>query len=180
MTNAPGWAHSVGTDEYGKWADIRVGEVMQRMRWIEQEVSLGFWMFDTLVTPTIWIAVMGSDKSYPIDKIMWDDTVQFLKKINELTSNLNLTLPTESQWEYAALANVNHEKQLQLTLSLCNAWGLYDMLGNVWEWCSDYIPNSFDGNGVLRGGSHDISARLIRLVHYDGYYRYGFRCVKNI
>ena len=70
----------------------------------------GYWLFDTPVTQALWEAVMGSNPSKykspgrPVDSVTWNDAQEFLTKINARFDGLDLTLPTEAQWEYACRA----------------------------------------------------------------------------
>lgn len=149
------------------------------------------------------------DLQRPVECVSWGDVQNFLSAANELMPGVNLVLPSEAQWEYACLAGSstpfffgtqiipewvnydgNHpygegEKGLyrQETVPVkslpANDWGLYQMHGNVWEWCADHWHDSYqnaptDGRAwvdhdaktgagrVLRGGSWDGSARLVR------------------
>ncbi len=170
--------------------------VTQRFRWIEpgtfmmgspesekgrddnevhHQVTLtkGYWIFDTEVTQALWKAVMDNNPSYfkrkqrPVEKVSWNDVQQFFKKVNQLNPKLNLELPTEAQWEYAARAGtttpfsfgenittdqVNYNgnypynngqkgKYREHTVDVKslppNPWGLYEVHGNVWEWTAD-------------------------------------------
>ena len=162
-----------------------------------------FYMAETEVTQELWVAVMGSnpsgytdDAQLPVESVTWFDCLDFIEKLNELTG-ATFRLPTEAEWEYAArggqrskgflysgsdtLANVgwykdNAEERTQKVMQLApNELGLYDMSGNVWEWCSDWYGSyssspqtnpegpSKGEYRVLRGGSWDIYARYCRV-----------------
>ncbi|MBQ9469633.1 MAG: formylglycine-generating enzyme family protein [Bacteroidales bacterium] len=175
----------------------------------------------TEVTQQLWQAVMGSNPSHvkgdrlPVEGVSWNDIVNdFLPKLNALTGR-RFRLPTEAEWEYAARGasqtrgmvhpgssnlrdvawfEANSEKRLQLVGQLMsNELGLYDMCGNVWEWCADYYarysadaqtnpagPRS-GSERVLRGGSWYNAATRCRVSERDSYrpnYRFndvGFR-----
>lgn len=119
----------------------------------------------TEVTQELWKAVMGhnpsrfKDDNMPVEKVSWDDCQEFIKKLNSLTG-LNFRLPTEAEWEYAARGG-NKSKGYKysgsndidsvawydgnsssMTHAVAtkspNELGIYDMSGNVSEWCSDY------------------------------------------
>jgi formylglycine-generating enzyme required for sulfatase activity/predicted Ser/Thr protein kinase len=139
----------------------------------------------------------------PVEKVSWNDIQEFLRKLNALTGK-NYRLPTEAEWEYACRAGtttpfstgnnlstaqanydgnypyngnakgVYRQKTTPVGSFSPNAWGLYDMHGNVWEWCSDWYgdyPTSAQSNPkgpsngsdrVLRGGSWFNDARDCR------------------
>ena len=119
------------------------------------------------VTQAQWKKVMGSNPSYfqatkvndnadqhPVESVRWRDAITFVKKLNQLAKGKYIyRLPTEFEWEYAARAGVDDDiaweeiqemAQIALLTTMPvgqkkpNAWGLYDMLGNVWEWTSDF------------------------------------------
>jgi formylglycine-generating enzyme required for sulfatase activity len=139
----------------------------------------------------------------PVENVSWNDVQDFIQKLNEKENTTKYTLPTEAQWEYAARAGTstaffdgnisetgcNPEPNLSYMGWYCynadskthpvahkepNVWGLYDMYGNVWEWCSDWYgtyPNSAvtdpvgpdtGSSRVLRGGSWVNSAGYCR------------------
>ena len=153
------------------------------------------------VTQEEWQAVMGSNPSYfkgsnyPVEVVSWKDCQKFIENLNYLTG-LRFSLPTEAQWEYAARGG-KHSKGYKYAgsnniedvawyddngggtthlvgMKKPNELGLYDMSGNVWEWCSDkygknyykelttYIDPMGSTKGsdrVRRGGSWNAAAR---------------------
>ena len=180
-----------------------------------------FYMGETEVTQELWQAVMGSNPSYfsgtnrPVEQVSWNMIVnEFIPALNALTGR-NFRLPTEAEWEYAARGgsqghgykyagsnmvgnvawyyeNSNNQTHPVATKSP-NELGLYDMSGNVYEWCSDRYGNYSSGSQtnpqgpssgsdrVLRGGSWYSGARNCRVSNRFNYYpgysisRAGFR-----
>ena len=154
-----------------------------------------YYIGETEVTQELWEAVMGSNPSYckgnnqrPVERVSWNDCQEFINKLNRLTGK-NFRLPTEAEWEYAARGG-KYSKDYVYKYSGSNnadevAWyydnsgdethpvktkkanklGLYDMSGNVDEWCNDWWgfyhsnsqPNPTGPSRgecrVLRGGS---------------------------
>lgn len=136
----------------------------------------------TEVTQKQWVEVMGNNPSRikgpnrPVVNVSWNDCQEFIKRLNEIEGK-NYRLPTEEEWEYACRAgstgdwgkrsngqegpldvmgwyNENSGRRSHnVAQKEPNAWGIYDMHGNVWEWC--HINASFR---VCRGGSWDRSA----------------------
>ena len=174
------------------------------------------------VTQKEWQAVMGDNPSkfygdnLPVENVSWNDCQDFINKLNQLTG-LKFRLPTEAQWEYAARGGKQSKgykysgsdkirdvawyygnsgiKTHKVGTKHPNELGIYDMSGNVWEWCGDCYysysssaqtnptgPSSGSAR-VLRGGSWSSYARSCRVsdrnYHYPSY-RYdfdGFRVV---
>jgi formylglycine-generating enzyme required for sulfatase activity len=156
------------------------------------------------VTQEEWESVMGSNPSIfrgcprcPVENVSWNDVQEYIQKINKLTAK-QFRLPYPSEWEHAARAGTNYkyagsdniadvawygdnsnDKTHVVGQKKPNSWGLYDVSGNVWEWCQD-LDGSFR---VLRGGSWlsypqfcRVSFRLSRVPDY-GDIGNGFRLV---
>ena len=163
------------------------------------------------VTQAEWVAVMGQNPSkvqadnLPVTNVSWDDCQQFLQKLNEMTGR-KFRLPTEAEWEYAArggklskgtqysgeqdrpknvgwfVDNSNGETH-PVGEKTPNELGLYDMSGNVWEWCEDkvgyYSSNAItnpkflesgSSERIMRGGSWKYDAKDCRVSYRGNYY----------
>jgi len=175
-----------------------------------------FYMGKYEVTQKQWQAVMGGNPSRfkgpqnPVENVSWDDCQTFLQKLNEKlpASGAKFSLPTEAQWEYACraggtgkfcygdaegslgeyawFAGNSGSKTHPVGEKKPNAWGLYDMHGNVWEWCQDWYgaygaeavtdtrgPTS-GSYRVYRGSGWGIGAGRCRSAG-RGYYAPGLR-----
>jgi formylglycine-generating enzyme required for sulfatase activity len=191
-------------------------------------ISKPFYMGVTEVTQEQYEAVVGSSPSRykgpknPVDSVTWNDAAAFCKALSTKTRTL-VHLPTEAQWEYACRAGSTtvfsfgdspeklgdyawyRENSRSTSHPVAgkkpNAFGLYDMHGNVWEWCSDVFNSSFYteakvvdpenrprgtstySSRSVRGGYFRDSARYIGSARRRAYsatsrsYRYGFRVV---
>jgi hypothetical protein len=134
----------------------------------------GFWAGKYDVTQRVFALITGSNPStfrnpnHPVETVSWDDAMAFCDKLNEeerragkLPGGFHYTLPTELQWEtFSADANLDLAATSRNTVlastkdvgaSEPNKYGLYDTLGNVWEWCLDTSGN--DTTHILRGGN---------------------------
>jgi len=149
----------------------------------------------------------------PVDRVSWEACQEFVGRLNERLHGLVLNLPSEAQWEYACRAgstvpryrtnldsiawySKNSGEQTHPVARLePNDWGLYDTLGNVWEWCADEWHVKGAGGGelappevsalrVIRGGSWRNNTLVVRASHRgtvrpslrDG--TLGFRCAE--
>jgi PKD repeat protein len=187
-------------------------------------ISNDFLMAETEVTRTEWQRIMKTTPFHfsftcstcPAEMVSWDDVQQFISRLNTL-SGYTYRLPTEAEWEYAARAgsgtnlyagsntptnvayfasNASGTTRRVKGLSP-NAWELYDMSGNVNEWCSDRFgkyPSSNQANPtgpstgtdrVIRGGSWDLGKEGVRVssrLHFPPStrgYSIGFRLVRS-
>ena len=169
------------------------------------EVTLSsFYMAETEVTQKQWRAVMGDNPSdfkgcdnCPVEHVSWNDIQEFLQKLNAMSKGVRYRLPTEAEWEYAARGGTRSSQYLYAGSNNLGAvaWfsdnangkthpvkglspnelGLYDMSGNVWEWCADWYGDYPSGpvsnpigpasgsDCVLRGGSWLGGARGCRV-----------------
>ena len=173
---------------------------------LHQVTLSSFSIGETEVTQALWLAVMGSNPSYftgdlnrPVEKVSWGDCQTFITKLNQMTGG-NFRLPTEAEWEFAARGgnksagyiyagsntpgnvawysdnsdNTTHP----VAQKQANELGLYDMSGNVSEWCSDWydsdyysVSPSVNPTGpesgyqrVSRGGNFDNAAIYVRVA----------------
>jgi formylglycine-generating enzyme required for sulfatase activity len=142
----------------------------------------GFWLGKYEVTQAEWQRVMGSNPSRfkgdrnPVEQVSWNDAQEFIKRLNA-KGNGTFRLPTEAEWEYAARSGGKDEKYAggndvdrvawyngnsgnkthPVGTKAPNGLGLYDMSGNVWEWCQDvYNENAYSQharqNPIYSGG----------------------------
>ena len=144
----------------------------------------------TEVTQAQWRAVMGDNPSAfkqcgddcPVEQVSWNDAQKFVQRLSKLTGQ-NYSLPTEQQWQYACLAGGqgpycgsdqanqvawfqgNSSGQTQpAQRKVANAWGLFDMSGNVWEW-TDSCGNDDCSEHIVRGGSWFVAEEYLQAQH---------------
>ena len=150
-------------------------------------ISEDFWMGQFPVTQRQWQEVMGTNPSYfqgvgpeaPAEQVSWRDVQAFLAKVNTIQVRWTVRLPTEAEWEYAARAGSTGETYGPLDdiawyggnashtihavgQKLHNAFGLYDMLGNVWQWCQDWFGPYSPGNVIDPQGPPTGERRITR------------------
>lgn len=156
------------------------------------------------VTQDLWEAVMGSNPSNftgarrPVDDVSWDDCQEFIRKLNSLTGQ-NFRLPTEAEWEFAARGGNSSGYKYSGSRAIDDvAWyddnsgytthnvgtkspnelGIYDMSGNVWEWCSDWYGEYISSAQTNPKGPDSGSLRVLRGGSWGslaGYCRVSFR-----
>ncbi len=171
-------------------------------------VSLSsFAIMCTEVTQAQWSAVMGQNparfkgEQRPVEQVSWRDAQAFIAKLNQLHPGRIYRLPTEAEWEYACRAGsqgawscaeedlprhavfrpTSSSSTQPVKSRLPNAWGVYDMHGNVWEWCSDLygaygLEADVDPQGpsegvgrVARGGCwYGAADEVGSAVRFDG------------
>jgi len=216
----PGW-FKMGSPPYELGSDE--DEWRHRVK-----LTQGFYMQTTEVTQGQWKAVMGMDPSAfldcgddcPVERVSWCDTQRFIEALNQLEQGVEYRLPTEAEWEYAARAgrssrfcfgdsegrlgryawyrwnsrNTTHPVGKKRP----NEWGIYDLHGNVLEWCQDWYgsyPSRLvinptgpeDGlHRVIRGGSwyddsHDVRSANRGCEPPDySFLNVGFRLVRDM
>ena len=204
------------------------------MHWVH--ISQPFDLSKYEVTQAQWKAVMGESNNpsdfkgddRPVASVSWNDVQDFIWKLNEREGTDVYRLPTEAEWEYAARAgsqtayyfgdsasqlgayawyseNANGETH-PVGKKQPNAWGLYDIHGNVWEWVQDWYGKfsattaeitvatsvldpggpSSESDRVLRGGAWGIGARSCRSANRNSGHpgfadRYlGFRLLRQV
>lgn len=185
MVKVEGGTFTMGaTSEQGSQADSDEKPTHQ--------VTLSDYMIGkTEVTQEQWEAVMGSNPSrykgsnLPVESVSWNECQEFIKKLNSLTG-LSFRLPTEAEWEYAARGGAksrgykysgsndidavawcyskdsNSSKTHTVATKQANELGLYDMSGNVYEWCSDWSGDYSASHQTNPAGPSTGSIRVIR------------------
>ncbi|MBN2111385.1 MAG: formylglycine-generating enzyme family protein [Methanosarcinaceae archaeon] len=191
-------------------------------------VSKPFYLGKYLVTQKEWKEVMGNEPSCfkgddrPVECVSWNDVQSFVRKLNAWEDTDNYRLPSEAEWEYACRGGTitrysfgDDESELDeyawyysnsehrthpVGQKKPNPWELYDMHGNVWEWCQNRYTKSHEDASVdvspweaanpsglaLRGGGWVNSARKCRSASRSsfnpdyGYYSLGFRLLRSL
>ena len=186
------------------------------------QIDYGYYLQTTEVTQRQWQVVMGTNPSHfkgadlPVENVSKEDVLQFITRLNLLEPDTHYRLPSEEEWEYACRAGTttnyfwgksmdgaycwysenSEHRSHPVGSTLPNEWGLYDMSGNVWEWCQTCYRGStsaaaeipkeriFEESCVIRGGGwQDIAeecqstARMV-LASFKHSYLTGFRLVR--
>lgn len=191
----------------------------------------GFYIGIYEVTQEQWQSVMNENPSnfkgynHPVERVSWNDVMAFIAKLNKKAGKDVYRLPSESEWEYAYRAgtatrfywgNDNEDRKIEayawnrnnsgnkthpVGAKEPNKWGLYDMSGNVYEWCEDdchgsyknapidgtsWVENPRDDERVLRGGSWFSNPKFCRAASRDAIFpvsrknSIGFRLVRAL
>ena len=148
-----------------------------------------YYIGKTEVTQALWQAVMGSNPSrfegsdLPVECVSWNDCQEFIQKLNRLTGR-NFRLPTEAEWEFACRGGNNSRgykysgsnnlgsvawyednsggQTHPVGTKAPNELGIFDMSGNVWEWCNDWYGNYTSNSQTNPTGSQSGSDRVYR------------------
>jgi formylglycine-generating enzyme required for sulfatase activity len=173
------------------------------------------WQRELKLNPSRFSDQPDSDQR-PVERVSWDDAIEFCRRLSALSGNV-YSLPSEAQWEYACRAGTTTEFHCGATLSTklvnydgrqvygqgekevyrkqttdvfsfpANPWGLYDMHGNVWEWCADQWHHNYAGapedgrawiDDEVNKKKNDMNIRLLRggsWVSIPGYCRSAYR-----
>lgn len=154
----------------------------------------GYYIGKTEVTQALWKAVMGRNWSrfkgddLPVENVSWYDCQEFIRKLNSLTGQ-HFRLPTEAEWEFACRGGNNSRgykysgsnyidnvawydgnsggNTHPVATKSPNELGIYDMSGNVWEWCADWYGKYSSGAQTNPKGPYDGSYRVYRGGSWD-------------
>ena len=163
-----------------------------------------YYIGETEVTQALWEAVMGNNPSEfkgnnkPVETVGWNDCQEFIRKLNQSTG-LSFRLPTEAEWEYAArggkmsrgykysgsgkvkdvawYTDISGSSTHDVKTKQANELGIYDMSGNVWEWCSDWYGSYNSSSLTNPKGPASGSCRVFR---GGSWYYYAWRCRVSI
>ena len=173
-------------------------------------------VLETPVTQKMYLDITGVNPSQcvnldaPIENVTWYDAQKFCEKLSSI-SGMHFRLPTENEWEYFCRAGTETEYFFgnngrcapdfawydmnsmdtikPVRQKLPNPWGLYDVIGNVWEWCSDNYRASYYSNEtetrkkIIRGGAFDMDVFRLRSAYRSSEFpelplrKIGFRIV---
>ncbi len=215
MVVIPAGSFEMGAEDYRD--SVRPVHVVR----IDKPFSMG----KAEVTQGQWKAVMGNNPSHffgcgddcPVERVSWDDAQEYLRRLSQKTGK-SYRLPSEAEWEYACRAGSKQDycgsnnidsvawhdgnsddKTHPVAKKQPNAWGLYDMSGNVWEWVQDFWNKDYNGaptDGsawtmggpylVERGGSWIDGSRYTKAAIRNAYhsternYFLGFRLARSL
>jgi formylglycine-generating enzyme required for sulfatase activity len=160
LVKIPHGTFRMGTDQVFTREDGWINDVERPVHQVT--ITRDFWIGQFPVTQREWQEVMGNNPSYfkdpdaPVEQVSFADVQAFLVRVNASQRQWIVRLPTEAEWEYAARAGTADETYGPLDeiawyrsngartprrvgQKRPNAFSLYDMLGNVWQWCQDWF-----------------------------------------
>ncbi len=174
----------------------------EREKPIHEVIISSFYLASYLVTQELYKAVMGQNPSHfkgsnrPVEKVSWHDAEGFCKKLKEKTGK-HFRLPTEAEWEYAARGGTksegfeysasDHLKQVgwygensgnetkAVGVLLPNELGLYDMSGNVYEWCEDWYSKDYYKNSPKENPKGPDKGNY-RVIRRGDFFDHAFYC----
>ena len=187
----PGGCFEMGC---GSWTDSCDGDEKP----VHRVCVDGFWMGKYEVTQGQWKKVNGNNPShfkkgdnYPVENVSWKDAQRFIKKLNSMSRGGKFRLPTEAEWEYACRSGGRPEKYCggddvdrlawydgnsgshthPVGTKSPNGLGIYDMSGNVWEWCADWYDKNYYKSSPRRNphGPKNGSYRVVRGGSWNDY-----------
>jgi len=170
------------------------------------KITQPFYLGKYEVTQAQWEAVMGNnpsnfeDPTNPVEQVNCEDIQPFLAKLNSADGRVNYALPTEAQWEYACRAGTtmafsfgnseamfgeyawilsnSGDKAHPVGQRKPNPWGLYDMHGNVWEWCADWHGIDYYAKSPAEDPTGPSSGDC-RVIRGGAYSNFDFRCARR-
>lgn len=156
---------------------------------VHQVIINSYYIGKTEVTQALWKAVMESyiscfaENNLPVEQVNWNDCQEFIKKLNQLTGK-KFRLPTEAEWEFAArggnkskgykyagsnniedvawYTNNSNKQTHPVATKMPNELGIYDMSGNVWEWCYDRDGEYTSDSQINPQGPNVGNSRIYR------------------
>jgi formylglycine-generating enzyme required for sulfatase activity/tRNA A-37 threonylcarbamoyl transferase component Bud32 len=191
----PAGQFMMGSDEYQDEKPIHQVRISRPFEMAKYEVTQEQWQTVMDDNP----GAFKGEANLPVEQVSWDDVQEFILRMNARKDGYVYRLPTEAEWEYACRAGTtgdyagdldemawysdnSDQKTHPVGEKMPNAWGLYDMHGNVWEWCRDWYADDYykqspnvdptgSGTGsdrVIRGGGWGSAAQYLRSANRDG------------
>ncbi|MEM8969104.1 MAG: formylglycine-generating enzyme family protein [Bacteroidota bacterium] len=191
-------------DRHGDEGSVRNVTISKGFYLGKHELTQAQWKSVMSDNPSVFCNFADSDV-HPVDNVSWNDAQRYIEKLNTLDIG-TFRLPTEAEWEYACRAGINTRfywgtdsagwqtrkyawvfpysegRSHPVGLKEPNDWGLYDMSGNVWEWCQDWRSSGYDvadttypagtSEGikkVYRGGSWFNKPSTLRSANRNGH-----------
>ena len=199
MIAVEGGTFKMGAQSSDSGGDNYYSEAWDNESPVHDVTLSSYYIGETEVTQELWKAVKGSNPSYfsgypqrPVEQVSWNDCQTFIKKLNQLTGK-DFRLPTEAEWEYAprggnkskgykysgsnTMDNVawywenSSSTTHDVKIKQANELGIYDMSGNVWEWCQDWYSSSYYSSSPSTNptgpssGSHRVLSPLLPSYH---------------